>query len=42
MGPLFFVLQSFFVDIVRIEGDSVRFRWLFGKKLASFLPRVDE
>jgi hypothetical protein len=36
MGPLFFALQRFFVDILRrIEGDSVRLRWLFGKKLAS-------
>jgi len=36
-------LLFFFVEIVRgIEGDSVRFRWLFGKKLPSFLPRVGE
>ena len=43
LSPLLFALQGFFVEIVRrIESDSVRFRWLFGKKLASFLPRVDE
>jgi hypothetical protein len=43
LGPLLFALQGFFVEIVRrIEGDSVRFRRLFGKKLTSFLPRVGE
>ncbi len=43
LGPLLFALQGFFVEIVRrVEGDSVRFRWLFGKKLPSFLPRVGE
>lgn len=43
LGPFLFALQSFFVDIVRrIEGDSVRLRWLFGEKLASFLPSVGE